>query len=307
MKNIICNLSPFNNSEDMSTWEYVIKKLLAFVVLYCFAAVLGEGIIIGMLCGMGYDPLHGIMPTGVIGELLPYYGFIVFLLVTVIYCKFIEKRGMKSMGFSSKIADFFVGALLAVVLIVVIIGLSCVFDSMVFNGFSEKGNNVHLVRWLLAFVIQGVAEEVMCRGFLLQALLKKTSMSMAIIISSTAFAFPHFFTLFESELLYAIIGVVNLYLISIIFSLLVILRSNIWIAFGLHSIWNFVLYGIMGLSVSGSESKSEGLIQFCVKDANILNGAEYGMEASIIATLILALVVFGLAKIYKDRMGKNGI
>ena len=85
------------------------------------------------------------------------------------------------------------------------------------------------------------------------------------------------------------------------------MRSNIWIAFGLHSIWNFVLYGIMGLSVSGSESKSEGLIQFCVKDANILNGAEYGMEASIIATLILALVVFGLAKIYKDRMGKNGI
>lgn len=307
MKNIICNLSPFNNRMDMSTWEYVIKKLLAFAVLYCLAAVLGEGIIIGTLCGMGYDPLHGVMPIGLIGEMLPYYGFIIFLLVTVIYCKIVESRGLKVIGFSNRIADYFIGAFLAAALIIVITCLNSVLSSISFTGLYSSGNNVHLALWLLAFVIQGAAEEVMCRGFLMQTLLKKTSLTVAIIISSTAFAFPHFFTLFEAELIYAVIGVVNLYLISTIFSLLVMLRSNIWIACGLHSIWNCVLYAIMGLSVSGSESKSECVIRFCVEETNILNGGEYGIEASIITTFVLTLVVFGLAKIYKVRMDKDGI
>lgn len=307
MKNIICNLSPFNNREDMTTWEYVLKKLLAFAVIYCLAAVLGEGIIIGMLCGMGYDPLHGVMPTGVIGELLPYYGFVVFLLVTIIYCKFIEKRSLKDIGFSTKISDYLVGALLGVALIVIIMSLSCAFNALTFTGLSIKGNTINLIFWLLGFIIQGAAEEVMCRGFLLQSLLKKTSLSLAIIISSTAFAFPHLFTLLESERIYVIIGGANLYLISFIFSMLTILRSNIWITCGLHSIWNFVLYAVMGLSVSGSESMLKGFVQFCTKDANIFNGAEYGIEASIITTFILGIVIVVLMKSWKGRMNKNGI
>lgn len=107
---------------------------------------------------------------------------------------------------------------------------------------------------LLGFIIQSAAEETMSRGFLLQTLLKKTSVPVAILVSSTMFSLPHFLSLFETETKYAVIGVINLYLISIIFSLLMILRSNIWIACGLHGIWNFVLYGIMGLSLSGSET-----------------------------------------------------
>lgn len=86
--------------------------------------------------------------------------------------------------------------------------------------------------------------------------------------------------------------------------MLVLLCSNIWIACGLHSVWNFVLYGIMGLSVSGSESKLDGLMLFCVEETNILNGAEYGIEASIITTLVLGVLLFVLDKSWKGRMGK---
>ena len=71
-KSIIYNLNPFNNETNMSSAEYIIKKLLAFILIYMSSAVLGEGIIIGILYGMGYDPLHGVMPTGEISELLLY-------------------------------------------------------------------------------------------------------------------------------------------------------------------------------------------------------------------------------------------
>jgi len=48
-KKIIYNLSPFNNCMEISPREYVIKKLLAFGMIYCSAAILGEGIIIGII------------------------------------------------------------------------------------------------------------------------------------------------------------------------------------------------------------------------------------------------------------------
>ena len=38
-----------NNNMDMSVTEFIIKKLLAFMLIYCLSAVLGEGIIIGIL------------------------------------------------------------------------------------------------------------------------------------------------------------------------------------------------------------------------------------------------------------------
>lgn len=305
-KSIIYNLNPFNNETNMSEAEYIIKKLLAFFLLYGISAVLGEGIIIGLISGMGYDPLHGIMPEGQFSELLVYYGFVIFALVTLVYCRFVEKKDMKSIGFSGKSTDYLLGALLAISLLVVIIGVGCVCGSITFSGFNTNFDVKSLLLWMLAFAIQGTAEEIMCRGFLLNTLKTKISMPLAIIISSTAFVIPHLSSLMEADSMFAIVGIINLYLISSIFSMFVLWRSNIWIACGLHSVWNYVLYVIMGLSLSGSESASEGVILFQVNDTSLLNGAEYGIEASVITTVVLGVVVFVMEK----RMGRiddNGI
>lgn len=306
-KKIIYNLSPFNNCMEISPREYIIKKLLAFGIIYCSAAILGEGIIIGILYGMGYDPLHGLMPTGVIADLLPYYGFSVFLLMTVLYCKFVEKKTLKSIGVTNTVMGYLLGMFLAIFMLLIIVILSCFMGALEFCNYNTNSNILYLIFWFWAFVIQSTTEEFMCRGFLLQSLRQKTPMPVAIIISSTAFAFPHFFTLFEANLEYAVIGSINLYLISAIFSLLVIIRSDIWMACGLHSIWNFVLYGIMGLSLSGSEQKTDSIFQFCIKEPNILNGAEYGIEASIITTGVLSVLTFVLIKKWKGKVSANGI
>ena len=64
---------------------------------------------------------------------------------------------------------------------------------------------------------------------------------------------------------------------------------------------------IMGLNLSGSESVSKGVILFSVKDAGILNGAEYGIEASVITTIVLGMLLFVMVKGWKGRTCKNGI
>lgn len=306
-KGIIYNLNPFNNATNMSSAEYIIKKLLAFALIYVVSAVLGEGIIIGILCGMGYDPLHGIMPAGEISEWLRYYGFLIFFLVTLLYCRVVEKKNIKCVSFLGNTIEYFSGALVAAILLLLILGIGCLCGSIHFCGFDTNVNMKSILLWVLAFGIQGAAEEIMCRGFLLRSLQNRISIPGAILISSTAFVFPHLSSLLEADLVYAVVGIVNLYLISIIFSIFVLQRSNIWIACGLHSAWNFILYVIMGLSLSGSESVSKGVVLFSVKYASILNGAEYGIEASVITTVVLGMLLFAMLKGWKGRTDKDGI
>lgn len=302
----ISNLSPFNNLDKMSTTVYIIKKSLAFLMIYCIGAVVGEAIIIALLYSIGYDPLHGIMPTGSMGVLLPYYGFSVFLLTVILYCRLIEKKDIKSLGFNEKVYDYLMGGLVAIILLAVIISFCCITNTISWIGINENINIKYIIGLFIGFVIQSTAEETMCRGFLLQSLLRRTSVPIAVLVSSTAFSLPHFLTLFETEIKYSIIGVVNLYLISVIFSLLVLYHSNIWIACGLHCVWNFILYGFIGLSLSGNAANSYGIMKFEANAENIINGGIYGIEAGIITTVVLGMVII-ILKYWHDKRCRYGI
>ncbi len=305
-KEFIKNISPFNNREEMPKALYIIKKALAFFFVYALFVGIGEVLIIGILSAMGYDPLHGVLPAGNVAMLLKYYGFGVFFVVTLLYCKLIEKRKIKSLGINKKVCDYFLGAVLAILLLAVIVVVCCVTDVMSFNGFASGADVLYLLALFAGFFIQGSAEELVCRGFLLPSLLKMTSLPVAILICSTAFALPHLPTVLEADPQFALIGVINLYLVSTVFSLLFILRSNIYIVCGLHSVWNFVLNGAMGLSVSGSNSNENSLLNFNVNGENILSGGVYGLEASIITTVALGIATVILINLYHKRGMKNG-
>ncbi|MBQ8795037.1 MAG: CPBP family intramembrane metalloprotease [Clostridia bacterium] len=305
-KEFFKNISPFNNREDMSKALYIIKKMLAFFLIYVLFVGIGEVIVIGITMAMGYDPLHGVLPSVDVVMLMKYYGFIVFFVVTLLYCKLFEKRKLKSLGFNKKVFDYFIGAVLAVVLLVVIMFVCCVAGVMSFGGFTSVTDVLYLLALFAGFSIQGSAEELVCRGFLLPSLLKKTSLPVAVLVSSTAFALPHLPTVLEADPQFALIGVINLYLVSAVFSLLFILRSNIYIVCGLHSVWNFVLNGAMGLSVSGSNSNENSLLNFNVNAQNILSGGAYGVEASVVTAVLLGIAIVVLVKLCHKRGIKNG-
>lgn len=97
------------------------------------------------------------------------------------------------------------------------------------------------------------------------------------------------------------------FLLVAVFALLYHLRANIYIVGGLHCLWNFLLYGVMGLSISGSAGNENALLQFRVPAANILNGGVYGMEAGIITTAVLTITVAILAAMSHKRRDDNGV
>ena len=155
--------------------------------------------------------------------------------------------------------------------------------------------------------MQGAAEEILCRGFLMTSLMKKVSVPMAIFVSSTAFVVPHLGTLMMADLPYAVIGVINLYLISAIFSILMLGKNSIWISCGLHSAWNFLLSGVFGLTLSGNEANGDVLLHFEVPQSSLINGGVYGIEASLVTTVVLALALLLIESLHKNRRGKDGI
>lgn len=235
--------------------------------------------IIGILYALGFDPLHGIMPPGALGVLLPYYGFLTFLFAAVLYCRFVEKRDLSSMGFNKYAGDYFIGMIIAAMLLILIMGICCLTGTIFYMGINKNVDAVYLTALFIGLMIQSSAEEALCRGFLMQSLLKKAPVPLAVLLSSTAFAVPHIFTLLESDWIYALIGIINLYLISAVFSLLVLCRLNLWISCGLHSSWNFLLYGVFGLTLSGSNANMPGVFLFEIRSLHILTGGAYGIEA----------------------------
>ena len=307
IKSTLHNLSPFNHETNMHPIVYAVKKMLAFFLVYMAAAVIFEIIIIGALTVMGYDPTHGVMPTGHVAELLQYYGFAGFGLAAILYCVIVEKRNLRSLGFNGKVFDYLIGGVVATLLLAVIVGVGLATKVLRFDGMIASANTSYLALLFGAFVIQSLAEEILSRGFLLPSLAKKTSLPVAILVSSTAFALPHLASVVEAEGAFAVIGVANLYLVSLVFSMLFLLRSNIYIVAGLHCVWNFILYGVMGLAVSGSEANPDALMAFEVTAENILSGGVYGLEASIVTTAVLGIVSVILVTLYRKRGMKHGI
>lgn len=98
MKKLLKIVSPFNNNQDMSNAVFIVKKLLAFIGTYIVSMILAEGLVIIAHYIMGYNVLQGEMLSTQTMTLLKYYGFIIFMIVGMMYCKFIEKRSLKSMG-----------------------------------------------------------------------------------------------------------------------------------------------------------------------------------------------------------------
>ncbi len=308
MKKHILNLLPFNNRIEMSGTEYVIKKVLAFVLIFFVAGILGEAVVIGAYTATGYDPLHGVMPEGQIAALVPYYGYILFSITAVLYCKLIEKRSLQDIGLTKPGTDYLLGIGIAVAMLVFVVIICLVTGSASFLGINRDVSIKDLLLWGLAFIIQGSEEEILCRGFLMNTLKKKIPVPAAVFISSTAFVVPHLImtSILDSGLVYAIIGIVNLYLVSVLFSIIVLWRGNIWISCGLHAAWNYVLNVILGLTVSGNDAKMDGLFLIGINKLNVINGAEYGFEAGIATTVITIIMICVILYIWKGRKN-NGI
>lgn len=306
MKEFLKNILPFNNRTEMPKALFVVKKILAFWLCYIAGLFLAEGVVILLHFALGKNMLVGDVFDGQTITLITYYGYIIMLGVALLYWKLIEKKPLSEMGLTKRFGNYFIGIIVGVLLLAVSVFAIVLTGNIEYHGIFENADILMIILLFGGFIIQGATEEILCRGIVLHTLKEKTPTWIAIAVSTVLFIIPHWSSLFEGGTIYGVIGVANLVLISIIFSLLTIRFKSIWAACGLHSFWNAILYCILGLNLSGKDETVTAIFNMQSVGNNIWNGGTYGIEASIVTTVVLAIAAALIWYMNRKKIDKRG-
>ena len=291
IKQFFKNISPLNNRTDMPEILYIIKVFIIFWFVKTGAELIGEGVVIAVCFACGKNPLQGEMFSPNIMMLIMYYGYVILIGIMFLYWKLFQKKTLSELGFTQKVGSYITGVITGTVLVVISVLLVVLAGAISYNGVFENINNGFILLMLGGFICQGAMEEVLCRGIVMGLLMKRTSAPVAIGLSSVMFTIPHLFNMTLSGGVFIFFAIVNLFLISIVFSLLTLYYKSIWAACGFHSIWNFILYNIFGMNLSGNDEIKAAVFDMRSVGNNILNGGVYGIEASVVTAIVLAVTV----------------
>ena len=303
IKHFFKNISPLNNRTDMPGILYIIKVFIIFWFVKTGAELIGEGVVIAVCLACGKNPLQGEMFSPNIMMLIMYYGYVNLIGIMILYWKLFQKKTLSELGFTQKVGSYITGVITGTVLVVISVLLVVLAGAISYNGVFENINNGFILLMLGGFICQGAMEEVLCRGIVMGLLMKRTSAPVAIGLSSVLFTIPHLFNMTLSGGVFIFFAIVNLFLISIVFSLLTLYYKSIWAACGFHSIWNFILYNIFGMNLSGNDEIKAAVFDMRSVGNNILNGGIYGIEASVVTAIVLAVTVIILFVII-NRKGR---
>ena len=191
----------------------------------------------------------------------------------------IEKITTKTKG--NNIAYLFLGLFIGFVLN----GL-CALIAMINGDFTLRFSQFEIFRafgLFFAVFVQSSAEELLCRGFMYQRLLKSTnSPAFAIIFNSLFFAALHLFNNGMSILpFYCIL------IFGVLASMLVYYFDSLWMVMGLHAMWNFTQSILLGLPNSGNNVPySIFKIGSSVKGSFAYNPI-FGLEGTILSCILM--------------------
>lgn len=217
-----------------------------------------------------------------------------FILNTVFrWTRKVEKRPIRTLGFyrenflSNLLKGFSLGLALFLLILLGLVVLG-----------QYRLESIHLNPYSLAFVVftipfwilQGTAEELVTRAWLIPQLAKRTNLKVAIIISSSLFTLLH---LGNPGITF--LSAIDLFLFGVAMSLYLLKTDTIWGIGGIHGAWNFAQGNLFGVLVSG-QSSGTSIMRFTPQgNQDWLSGGSFGIEGSIVSSIILFLLILYLA------------
>ena len=210
------------------------------------------------------------------------------ILITILFCKLIQKRKPFTLGYKKPgmWKEYGIGALvgLGLMTVIVLIGMLTGSLSLQFNSDVLTAGGIGMLLLLfVGFLIQGMSEEVLCRGYFLVSIARnKGNVWLGIIVSSIAFAALHLGNLGIAPLAF-----VNLILFGVFAGVYFVKRGNIWGIAAIHSIWNFAQGNIFGILVSGNDFGTTVFTSTINENMTLINGGDFGLEGGILTTIVL--------------------
>ena len=212
---------------------------------------------------------------------------IFLVLLTVIYCRFIERRPLSSMGLSCHRrvpVQYAAGIGIGLLLFGLVFAILYVTGAITVTGGSFSVGM--LLLYLIAFLIQGAAEEVLVRGYFMISLTSAVRPGAAVICSALLFSVIHMRNAGISFLAF-----LNIFLFGVFLGLLVFRTGNLYMACALHGIWNFAEGNLFGTPVSGISPGHSVLFSTLKVGRELTNGGLFGPEGGVVVTFVLFLAI----------------
>ncbi|MBP2476229.1 membrane protease YdiL (CAAX protease family) [Crossiella equi] len=195
-----------------------------------------------------------------------------------------ERRPFASVGFTSPPRHLATGILAAAGSFSLIVLITVLCGQTVVDGPPRWGVLGGVLLALLAYAVQASTEELLCRGFLLQALARRWGVLAGVVVQALLFAALHTGNIGGLQVL----ALVNLVLFGLFTAGWAIAEGGLWGVCGFHLAWNWVQGNVFGASVSGTPVET-ALLDLRNTGPSVWNGAAFGLEASLVTTAVLLL------------------
>jgi len=216
------------------------------------------------------------------------------IIQTLVLLAFFAKRGTLQLSYSRILSlqptQFLKGNLgfgYAALVIIFITGVMIAFGAVRLS-FNPAFSTAQILTYFLLFIAIGFNEEFLMRGIWLEYLLKRHSTFVAIAISSLVFAALHL-----GNPNVTLVAFINLILAGITLAQLYLFTKSIWLAAFFHLGWNFFQGPVLGFAVSGFSMQSI-FFQPHNTGSTLLNGGAFGLEGSVIETVVTGLMAVGM-------------
>ncbi len=229
--------------------------------------------------------------------------FLLLCVATLIMGK-IEGRKFSEYGLPLRQAlrkDFWVGSLIG------FLALSgTLFTMFLFRGFRITGLALHGaailssgVEWGITFLIVGLCEEFMERGYLQYTLAMGIGFWPAAFVTSCLFAAGHIFNANETRL-----GIATVVLFGLLLCLFLRRTGNLWCAVGFHMGYDWGQTSFYGVPNSGIVPY-HNLLRTTFSGPRWLTGGIVGPEASVLTPIALLVAALIFSRFYRGSPAKG--
>ncbi len=210
----------------------------------------------------------------------------IITVLVIIFCRFIEKRKISSMGFrkNGAVKEYLVGMVIGIVILSAAVGICLLTGALTFDGLMPNISFGAIALFFVAYLVQGMSEEVLMRGYFMVSLSRRSPIALAVVISSVAFSLAHI-----SNSNVTVLALINIFLFGVFAGVYILKRGNIWGACAIHSLWNFVQGHIYGIQVSGTTSDQSVLAMSAVNGKELISGGLFGLEGGLAVTIVLVV------------------
>lgn len=216
------------------------------------------------------------------------------------WVRFKEVRPFATVGFRSGPSRIWLGAVTGLVMFAVIVLVAVAAGQMTVQARPVSAALAGGVLVALAgFAVQGSTEEILTRGYLMQATVRRWGLVAGVAVQAVLFTLLHGLNPGTG-----VLPLVNLALVAVFLAGWALLEGGLWGVCAWHAVWNWTQGNVWGLLVSGQPIDTSLLSTRPAAGSSVLlTGGGFGPEGSVTTTVVLLAGIGVVAVLWRRGYG----